>query len=65
MKMNTGDHVAIAKETCRVIDMGTHFLTTKDIPANETDTLGDRFGELVQSCDGLVYILSITSRLVR
>ena len=32
--------------------MGTQILTTKDIPADEADTLGDRFGELVQSCDG-------------
>ena len=44
-------HVAIAKETCRVIDMGTQFLTTEDIPAHEADTLGDRFGELVESCN--------------
>jgi len=52
VKMITGDHVAIAKETCRVIGMGTQILTTKDIPANEADTLGDRFGELVEGCDG-------------
>ena len=36
------------------------------IPAHEADTLGYRFGELVESCDGLwVQILSTTSRLFR
>ena len=39
VKMITGDHVAIAKETCRVIGKGTKIPTTKDIPANEADTL--------------------------
>ena len=39
VKMITGDHVAIAKETCRLIGKGTKIPTTKDIPANEADTL--------------------------
>ena len=52
VKMITGDHVAIAKETCRVIGVGTNIPTTKDTPANEVDTLRDRFGELVEGCDG-------------
>ena len=41
-------------ETCRAIGMGTHILTSKDIPANEADTLGEQFGELVECCDGCV-----------
>ena len=53
VKMITDGHVAIAKGKCLVFDMGTQILTTKDIPANEADTLGDRFGELVESCDEL------------
>ena len=32
--------------------MGTKVLTTKDIRTNEADTLNDRFGELVEGCDG-------------
>ena len=52
MKMITGDHVAIAKETCRLIGIGREIPTTKDTPANEADTLCDRFGELVEGCDG-------------
>ena len=52
VKMITGDHVGIARETCRVVGMGTQILTTKDIPENEADTLSDRFGELVEGCDG-------------
>ena len=66
VKIIIDGHVAIAKETCRVINMGTQILTTEVIPAHEADTLGDRFGELVESCDGLwVQILSTTSRLFR
>ena len=52
VKMISGDHVATAKETCRVIGMGTQILTTKDIPTSEAETLSDRFGELVESCAG-------------
>ena len=52
VKMITGDHVAIGKETCRVIGMGSKIPTTKDTSANEVDTLRDRFGELVEGCDG-------------
>ena len=37
VKMVTGDHVAIAKETCRVIGMETKIPTTKDTPVNEAD----------------------------
>ena len=66
VKMIIDGHVAIAKETCRVFNMGTQILTTEVIPAHEADTLGDRFGELVESCDGWrVQILSTTSRLFR
>ena len=51
--MNFASSVAIAKETCRVINMGTQILTTEVIPAHEADMFGDRFGELMESCDGL------------
>ena len=39
VKMITGDHVAIEKETLRLIGNGTNIPTTKDSPANEADTL--------------------------
>ena len=39
VNMITGDNVAIGKETCRLIGIGTKIPTTKDIPANEADTL--------------------------
>ena len=73
VKMITVDHVAIAKETCRVICTGTQMLTTKYIPTNEADTLGARFGELVESCDGFadahpehkIQIVQATRRLHR
>ena len=47
-------HVAIAKETCRVIGRGVQILTTEVIPAIETDTLDYRFGEHVESSDDFV-----------
>ena len=50
--MITGDHVAIAKETCRVIGMETKIPTFNNTPANEADTLRDRFREFVEGCDG-------------
>ena len=34
------------------MDMGTQMLASKNIPANEADTLGDRLGELVECFDG-------------
>ena len=53
VKIIIDGHVAIAKEACRVFNKGTQIFTTEVIPAHEADTLGDRFGELVESCDGL------------
>ena len=58
VKMITGDHVAIANEKCRLIGFGTKIPTTKDTPANEADTLRDRFGKLVQGCDGFAGVHS-------
>ena len=53
VKMVTGDHVAIVKETCRVIGMETKIPKTKDTPAN-------RFGEFVEGCDGFCWSSSRT-----
>ena len=36
----------------RVIRTRTQKRTTKEIPATEADMLGDRFGEIVEMCDG-------------
>jgi len=47
VKMITGDHVAIAKETCRVLDLGTTVLANKDI-----ELAGNRLGDLAEHCDG-------------
>ena len=54
VKMIIDGHVAIAKETCRVIGRGIQILTTEVIPAIENDTLGYRFGEHVESSDDSV-----------
>uniref|UniRef100_A0A7S1WBI6 Plasma membrane ATPase n=1 Tax=Alexandrium catenella TaxID=2925 RepID=A0A7S1WBI6_ALECA len=47
VKMITGDHVAIAKETCRMLGLGTTVLSNKDIEA-----AGNRLGDLAEGCDG-------------
>jgi len=47
VKMITGDHVAIAKETCRVLNLGTNVLSNADI-----ENAGGRLGELSENCDG-------------
>eukprot|EP00929_Paragymnodinium_shiwhaense_P000048 TRINITY_DN10016_c0_g1_i1.p1 TRINITY_DN10016_c0_g1~~TRINITY_DN10016_c0_g1_i1.p1 ORF type:complete len:842 (+),score=194.22 TRINITY_DN10016_c0_g1_i1:111-2636(+) len=47
VKMVTGDHVAIARETCRVLDMGTTVLSNADVKA-----AGSRLGHLAEGCDG-------------
>ena len=39
VKMITNDHVAFAKERCRVIGMGAKIPTIKDTSTNEADTL--------------------------
>jgi len=39
--------VAIAKETCRMLDLGTTVLSNKDI-----ETAGNRLGDLAETCDG-------------
>jgi H+-transporting ATPase len=50
VKMVTGDQVAIAKETCRVLGMGTAVYGTADLPeATEPDAPG---AELVEIADG-------------
>ena len=59
VKMITGDHVSIAKETCRVTGMETK-IPTINTPAIEADTLRDRFGEFVEGCDGFCWSSSRT-----
>ena len=48
--MITGDQVAIAKETCRVLGMGTAVYGVADLPeGTEPDALG---ADLVEIADG-------------
>jgi len=64
VKMVTGDHVLIAKEMARMLNMGTNIQTShglphfpesgdpKDIP----DTLGDEYGEMMENMDGFAQV---------
>ena len=55
VKMITGDHVAIAKETCFKLGLGTNIQGTNVLPGNTNDmtmATTSRFGELCEEADG-------------
>ena len=55
IKMITGDHVAIAKETCFKLGLGTNIKGTDVLPGNSNDLAlasSSRFGELCEEADG-------------
>jgi H+-transporting ATPase len=62
VKMITGDHKAIAVETCKVLGMGTHVLGTESLPLMKAEdlekaqTLGRDYGALCQSADGFAQV---------
>merc|ERR1711966_610977 len=63
VKMITGDHKAIAVETCKVLGMGTHVLGTESLPLMKAEdlekaqTLGRDYGALCQSANGFAGVL--------
>lgn len=62
VKMITGDHRAIAEETCRVLGMGTNVLGPEKLPLMKADelekatTLGRDYGELCRKTDGFAQV---------
>ena len=58
VKMITGDQVAIAKETCFQLGMGTNIRGTELIPDGETSTSADaiRFEEIITELDGFAEV---------
>lgn len=57
VKMITGDHVLIAKETARMLGMGTNIKDAKGLPSMDADgkipkDLGKNFGQLILEADG-------------
>ena len=62
VKMITGDHKAIAVETCRVLGMGTNVLGTDKLPLMQAadlekcTTLGRDYGELCLGADGFAQV---------
>ena len=62
VKMITGDHKAIAVETCRVLGMGTNVLGTDKLPLMQAadlekcTTLGRDYGELCRGADGFAQV---------
>ena len=61
VKMITGDHAAIAKETGRTLGMGDNILLPTELPNYDTQqelpkTLGDDYGEMIEDCDGFAQV---------
>jgi len=61
VKMITGDHIAIAKETSRTLGMGDNILPPGDLPnydvsAEIPKTLGDDYGEMIENSDGFAQV---------
>lgn len=57
VKMITGDHVLIAKETARMLGMSTNIKDAKGLPSMDADgkipkDLGKNFGEIILDADG-------------
>ena len=62
VKMITGDHLSIAKETARVLDLGTDISAKSDLPNLDPETkkkpdhLGEMYGELCYHSDGFAEV---------
>jgi len=61
VKMITGDHAAIAKETARQLGMGTNILRADSLPSLDTTkplptTLGADYGEMIEGVSGFAQV---------
>ena len=64
VKMITGDHLLIAKEMARMIDMGQNILLPEGLPKfpesgdprDIPDTLGRDYGDFMLACDGFAHV---------
>ena len=61
VKMITGDHATIAKETCRVLGMGTQILKADVLPMVDTKetlpkTIGADYGEMIENVNGFAQV---------
>lgn len=62
VKMITGDHLLIAKETARALDMGDNILNATGLPMLDPETkkkppdLGKNYGDMVLAADGFAQV---------
>jgi H+-transporting ATPase len=64
VKMVTGDHVLIAKEMARMLNMGTNIQTAQGLPhfpesgdpKDIPDTLGEEYGDMIAGMDGFAQV---------
>lgn len=56
-----GDHTVIAKETCRMLGLGTNIANAKGLPLLEgggkvPDDLGKKYGQMILEADGFAEV---------
>jgi len=61
VKMITGDHTAIAKETCRTLNLGDNILPPDSLPDFDVQgtipsDLGEKYGESIENCNGFAQV---------
>lgn len=62
VKMITGDHLLIAKETCRRLTLGTHIMGSHVLPTLDPETrqkppnLARQYGAMMLECDGFAEV---------
>jgi len=62
VKMITGDHLLIAKETARVLELGTFIRSADGLPLLDAETkakpenLARDYGDMCLACDGFAQV---------
>lgn len=61
VKMITGDNILIAKETARVLGMGTNIQDPKSLPTMDAEgkapkDLGKKYGKIIMEADGFAQV---------
>ncbi len=60
VKMITGDHVLIAKETCRMLGMGTNIKDARGLPSLDNGKapkdLAEKYGGMIMEADGFAQV---------
>ena len=66
VKMITGDHALIAKETARILGMGTNIQDARGLPSMDADgkcpkDLAEKYGEMIMAADGFAQVCAASA----